>query len=147
MTTNTTATPSNFIDLHARGMGYLSRVREVKPKKGSPFIAATVSAFHGEKGGEMTYVKFDCRISGTEADKVIRTLMEDANNRDKKVVIGFKIGDFYLDTFTYEKGEKAGQQATVLKGRLLKVYWANVDGNRVFTVESSQESGAEPSNA
>ncbi len=145
--TATTSTSSNFIDLHARGMGYMSRVRKVTPKKGASFLAATVSAFHGEKGGEMTYVKFDCRVSGAEADTVASNLMNDANNKDKKVVIGFKIGDFYLDSFTYEKGDKAGTQGTVLKGRLLKIYWANVDGKRVFTAESFQEPGAEPSNA
>jgi hypothetical protein len=147
---NTTSTPtgsSNFIDLHARGMGYLSRIRKVSPKKGASFLAATISAFHGEKGSDMTYVKFDCRVSGAEADTVAGKLMEDANNRDKKVVIGFKIGDFYLDSFTYEKGEKAGQQGTVLKGRLLKIYWANVDGKRVFTAESSKESNAESTDA
>lgn len=134
---------SNYIDLHTRGMGYLSRVREVKPKKGHPFLAASINAFHGEKGGEMTYVKFDVRVSGGEADKVMRSqLMDVANDKDKKVVIGFNIGDIFIDTFTYEKGDKAGQQGTVLKGRLLRVYWANVDGNRAYTAESASDAAA-----
>jgi len=35
-------TPSNeksYFDLHISGIGYLNRIREVKPKKGEPFLA------------------------------------------------------------------------------------------------------------
>lgn len=140
------STTSSFIDLHTVGMGYLSRVREIKPKKGAPFIAAAVSAFHGEKGQDtkMTYVKFDCRVSGTEAEAVVRSLMEAANDKDKKVVIGFRIGDFYIDTFQYVQGEKAGQQGTCLKGRLLKVNWANIDGKRTYTAPEKEAAKEEP---
>ena len=47
--------------------------------------------------------------------------------RKKPVVIGFRIGDIYPELFTYERGEKAGQQGVAIKGRLLKIGFAKVD--------------------
>ncbi len=49
----------------------------------------------------------------------------------KPVVIGFRIGDIYPELFTYERGEKVGQQGVAIKGRLLKIGFAKVDGQAV----------------
>ncbi|WP_161798131.1 DUF3577 domain-containing protein [Pseudomonas amygdali] len=35
---------SKYFDLHTTGIGYLNRIREVKPRKGNPFMAVTVAA-------------------------------------------------------------------------------------------------------
>ena len=49
-------------------------------------------------------------------------------------MVQFKIGDPYIDTFTYQSGDKAGQLGTSMKGRLLKI-------NRVW-VKSLAQGGA-----
>ena len=51
-TTNTPAasTPSNYINLHTVGIGYISRVRKVEVRKGNAFYAASIRAMFGEKG-------------------------------------------------------------------------------------------------
>ena len=36
----TTSTEKSYFDLHITGLGYLNRIREVKPKKGDAFLAA-----------------------------------------------------------------------------------------------------------
>ena len=39
---------SKFYDLHVTGLGYLNRVRMVKPNKGETFLACSISALRGE---------------------------------------------------------------------------------------------------
>ena len=39
--TMTTSTEKSYFDLHITGLGYLNRIREVKPKKGDAFSPAT----------------------------------------------------------------------------------------------------------
>ena len=50
---------------------------------------------------------------------------------DKPVIIGFRIADIYPETFTYEKGERKGETGVCIKGRLLRVKFAKVDGQSV----------------
>jgi hypothetical protein len=120
-----------FFDLHIQGIGYLSRAREVKPKRSSPFLAVDVTAIHGP-ADDVQRVRFDSKIAGAEAQKVIRDLMAEINDRDRKVLAAFKLGDLYVDQFTYESGEKAGQTGTSLKTRLLRLAWVKVDGEFVY---------------
>lgn len=43
-----TANPVNsYFDLHVAGLGYLNRVREVKPPRGKAFLAASIAALRG----------------------------------------------------------------------------------------------------
>jgi hypothetical protein len=120
-----------FFDLHIQGIGYLSRAREVKPKRSSPFLAVDVTAIHGP-ADDVQRVRFDSKIAGAEAQKVIGDLMAEINDRDRKVLAAFKLGDLYVDQFTYESGEKAGQTGTSLKTRLLRLAWVKVDGEFVY---------------
>jgi hypothetical protein len=120
-----------YFDLHVSGLGYLSRAREVKPKRSNPFLAVDVTAIHGH-ADDVQRVRFDAKVAGTEAQNVIRDLMDDINNRNRKVLAAFKLGDLYLDQFTYETGEKAGQTGISLKTRLLRLAWVKVDGEIVY---------------
>ena len=43
----TTSTEKSFFDLHITGLGYLNRIREVKPKKGEAFWACDIAALNG----------------------------------------------------------------------------------------------------
>ena len=58
-----------------------------------------------------------------------------AVDAEKKVMIGFRLGDLWTDTFTYSKGKRAGEQGVSLKARLLFVSWIKVDGKLVYKAE------------
>lgn len=114
---------NNYVDMHTIGLGYISRVREVPVRKGQPFISASISAFHGEKGVKdgMTFVPFDVKAASEQVREVLKQFEAQANDRDCKVMVRFKIGDQYIDSYTFTKGDRAGQTGMVLKGRLLFV--------------------------
>ncbi|MDZ5738077.1 STY4534 family ICE replication protein [Pseudomonas asiatica] len=122
---------AKFFDLHTTGIGYLNRIREVKPRgKGKPFWAVTVAALRGSTdNAEYTYI--DCNAVGAEAETLIKRCQQ-AVEAGKKVLVSFRIGDMWADAFTYEKGEKKGQAGASLKGRLLFIGWIKVDGNLVY---------------
>lgn len=140
-----------FFDLHTTGIGYLSRVRTVDLKakgraKAQSFLACSISAFYGE-AESINYTYFDVKVVGEKAKEVIRDLTDAANDKDRKVIIVFSLGDIYVDTFTYSKGENAGKVGFQLKGRLLKVKLAKVDGKVVYkealdAAETADESDA-----
>ena len=120
---------SSYFNLHVEGVGYLNRVRTVTPKKGQEFLACTVAAMRGSTD-DVAYTKFDCRVSGAEAQKVVKLLEPDVAD-EKPVLIGFRIGDIYPELFTYENGEKKGQPGVCIKGRLLRIKFAKVNGEPV----------------
>lgn len=122
----------SYFDLHTEGVGYLNRVRLVKPRKGDSFLACSISAMRGDSD-EVQYTHFDVRISGSDARKVVEGLRPDVDAK-KKVIVGFRIGDIFVDRFVYQNdGEhhKKGEVGVMLKGRLLKVSFVKVDGERI----------------
>ena len=120
---------SSFFNLHVEGVGYLNRVRRVKPKKGQEFLACTVSAMRGSTD-DIAYTKFDCKVSGAEAQKIVKLLEADVA-AEKTVIIGFKIADIYPEMFTFEKGDRKGQPGVSIKGRLLRIKFAKVNGEPI----------------
>lgn len=138
-TTNTPAasTPSNYINLHTVGIGYISRVRKVEVKKGNAFYAASIRAMFGEKGVKdgVSYTPYDVKAVSEQAEMVLRDFEADMNNDAKRVTVQFKIGDAEINTFTYKTGPKAGEMGIVMKGRLVKI-------ERVWVKDLSQ-SGSE----
>ena len=135
-----TSRDSNFFDLHVLGMGYLHRAREVTPNRGEPFLAVEISALHGA-AGQVEYTRFDARVSGREANRIIRQLIPDIE-AEKRVLVGFKLGDLYAQTFTYRNGDKKGQVGVALKTRLLRIDWAKVEGEYVVRPRSQEETQA-----
>lgn len=135
---------AKFFDLHTTGIGYLNRIREVKPRKGNPFMAVAVAALHGSSDA-VEYSYIDCNVVGTEAEKLIRRCQE-AVSAQKKVLVSFRIGDIWADAFTYEKGEKKGQPGASLKGRLLFIGWIKVDGETVYEAKPRETGTAETQN-
>ena len=132
---------SAYFNLHVEGVGYLNRVRTVKPKKGQEFLACTVSAMRGSTA-DLGYTNFDCKVSGAEAQKIVKLLEPDVAD-EKPVLIGFRIGDIYPEMFTFEKGDKKGQQGVSIKGRLLRVKFAKVNGEPVDLPQTAQSSETE----
>ena len=128
--------PKKYFDLHTTGFGYANRMREVK-MRGQGFWAVDISALRGNSD-DAQYTKFDTRISGREALEVLTRFKADIDAK-KKVLVGFRIGDIYPETFIFEKGEKAGQTGVVLKGRLLQVAWVKVDGKMLYTAKENDQ--------
>jgi hypothetical protein len=128
---------SKFYDLHVTGLGYLNRVRMVKPAKGDAFMACSISALRGEWNKEGSVkpdaTKFDVRVYGKDAIDAIEVLKPHGDEK-RKIMIRFKLGDIYPEVFTYQKdqgGFKKGDTGVMIKGRLLKITNAWVDGNAV----------------
>jgi hypothetical protein len=126
---------ANYFNLHVEGVGYLNRVRVIKPKNGQEFIACTISAMRGS-ADDVGYTKFDCRVSGAQAQKVVR-MLEDDVAAERRVIVGFRLADIYPEIFTFEKGENKGLPGVAIKGRLLRVKFAKVNGVSVDLPESS----------
>ncbi len=90
-----------YFNLHTTGIGYLSDIREVTPKKGDSFLACRIAALVGESSAP-EYRYFDMKVVGEEAVKLIHRC-EEAVNAKKKVLISFVMADLWYDTFTYTK--------------------------------------------
>ncbi|NIF78102.1 DUF3577 domain-containing protein [Paraburkholderia sp. Cy-641] len=149
---NQSVEPRKYFDLHLRGLGYLSRVRDVTARgngrsKAKPFLACAISAFHGDPNVEngIVYLPLDLIVSGEKAKDAVRSVMDDANDPDVKVLAAFRSGDHYIRTFE-RTGNRAGETGAVLKGRLLKLFWIKVDGQEVYHDEGDDtEAGADTS--
>jgi len=140
-----------YFDLHLTGLGYLSRVREVNSAgngraKARPFLACSIAAFHGdpEVQNGIVYLNLDLIVSGEKARDAILSVMNDANDRDVKVLVGFRAGDHYISTYEIRQGDRAGQMGTVLKGRLLKIFWIKVDGVFVYQDTPHEDPSEDP---
>jgi CRISPR/Cas system-associated endoribonuclease Cas2 len=134
-----TTPETKYFDLHIHGIGYVNRIREVDVKRGDNFWACDISALHGAED-DVQYTRFDCRVSGSEARKLVKR-MHKACQEEKKILIGFKLGDLYTDTFTYESGAKQGETGVSLKARLLLIHWIKVDGVSVYTAPPKADLG------
>lgn len=140
-TSSKTSQEKSYFDLHITGFGYLNRIREVVPKKGQPFLACDIAALNGPCDAP-EYRRFDVRVSGEEAQHLVRRCKA-AVDAEKKVLIGFKLGDLWPDIFTHTKGKHAGQQAVSLKARLLFISWIKIDGKLEYKAEA--RNGERPS--
>lgn len=140
----TQSTQAKYFDLHTTGVGYLNRIREVPVRKGPAFLACTVAALHGD-ADDVEYSYIDCKVAGAEAQNLVRRCME-AESLGKKIIINFRIGDIRAEVFTYSSGEKKGQSAAQLKGRLLYISRISVDGEEVYKAPV-KDSAALPSDS
>ncbi|MFY0992312.1 STY4534 family ICE replication protein [Halomonas sp. C05BenzN] len=131
---------TGFFDLHITGLGYLNRIREVRPKRGDAFWACDIAALNGP-ADDVGYTRFDCRISGHEAEALVKRCRQ-AVYQGRKVLVGFKLGDLWTDTFVYSRGDKAGQTGVSLKARLLFISWIKVNGEMVYQAPRRDEQGA-----
>jgi hypothetical protein len=109
--------------------------------KARPFLACSIAAFHGDPDVEngVVYLNLDLIVSGEKARDAILSVMGDANDRDIKVLVRFRAGDHYISTYEIKQGNRAGQMGTVLKGRLLQVFWIKVDGVFVYQDERQED--------
>lgn len=143
MTGNSTdaqkAGSSDYFDLTSIGLGYLNRAREVATR-GEPFLAVDIAALRGAKDN-VQYTRFDCIVRGKQAQALVRMLMPDID-AGRTVLVGFRLGDLYADTFKYTSGDRAGEIGVSLKARLLKIVWAKVDGKTVHSARLEEGEGS-----
>jgi len=128
-----------YFDLHTNGIGYLNRARKIPVRKGPDFLAVNISALHGD-AQEPEYTRFDCKVTGADAIKVVEDLMEQINDRDKKVLCAFRLGDLYAETFVFKSGKREGETGISLKSRLLKIHWVKEDGEFVYQADAPASS-------
>ncbi|MDH2434806.1 STY4534 family ICE replication protein [Pokkaliibacter sp. MBI-7] len=145
MTTQNTAQSSQepaFFDLHVNGIGYLNRVRYVQPKKGDGFWACSIAGLRGNRNSP-DYTYFDVHVTGETAKQLIARSVN-AVKAGHKMLVSFKLGDIYPETFTYEKGDKAGQTGVGLKGHLLLIRWIKKDGEFVYQMPKADDASGAP---
>jgi hypothetical protein len=121
---------STMFNLIIEGVGYLNRIRTVRPKKAPVYLACTINAMMGESTA-VEYVSIDCRIVGKQALEAI-DLLADAANAKQKVIVGFRAGDPKPDFYEFpdnKTGEMLHREG--LKARLLQLTFAKVDGQKV----------------
>jgi Protein of unknown function (DUF3577) len=138
---------NEYFNLHASGCGYMSRARWVKSKgdgrKAPPFLACAINALRGNVD-EPSYTYFDLRVSGDEAVQIVEQLMP-AIEKDRKVFVAFKLGDFYAHAYERDmkdrEGRKTGEKemTALIKGRLLLITHAKVDDEVVYQREQGQD--------
>jgi hypothetical protein len=83
---------------------------------------------------------------------MIVDLLAPFNDKNRKIMIQFKLGDIFGETFVYEKDTdyvKKGDTGFMIKGRLLKIYraWINsksVDLSSVYPEEANTEQSGAP---
>jgi hypothetical protein len=108
-------------------------------------LAVDIAALHGAKDN-VKYTRFDCIVRGKTAQDIVRRLMPDIE-AGRTVLVGFRMGDLYVDTFRYTNGEKAGEIGVSLKARLLHIAWAKVDGKMTYRARSEDADANESTKA
>lgn len=125
------ANETKAFDFIAEGVGYLNRIRDVKPAgKARPYLACTINVMMGTADA-VEYVSVDCKVVGKVAAEAIKVLRPHVEAK-KKVIVGCRVGDprpeFYEVT-DRESGESRRREG--LKARLLQLTFAKVDGQKV----------------
>jgi hypothetical protein len=126
-----TQTQAQAFDLIIEGVGYLNRIRTVRPeRKGPTYLACTINALMGAADA-VEYQSIDCRVVGKLAMQVVEQLAQDVEAKHK-VIIGFRAGDPKPDFYEFDDkttGEKVQREG--LKARLLMITFAKVNGQKV----------------
>jgi hypothetical protein len=125
-------TEENYFNLTCNGIGYLNRLRTVNPKKATPYLAVSLSALEGPKN-DVNNVYFDLMVSGKQAKDTIEILAK-AIEAKQKVLVGFSVGSIRPDSYEYN-----GETKLVIKGRLLKIRWAKVDGEAIAVPQEEDD--------
>lgn len=125
-------------NLHTTGMGFINRLRRVDVKKGPSYYAVSIGALYGvvdDATGRAESSLYDLRVVTSRAIDATETL-KTAFEEGKKIFIEFKAGDTHAEAFQYKSGVKAGTWGACIKGTLLDIRRAWVEGKLIIdTVE------------
>lgn len=110
------------------GVGYLSGFREVETAQGTTQRYVTIAALRGlEAGVRYTYV--DALVCGRKAESYMHQLGPCVNSPDK-VLCRFRLRDL-------RPGNQEGDMLTTLRGELVGIDWARVNGVAVTELAES----------
>lgn len=123
-------------ELITRGIGYLSRPKDVTPKDGDPFLSCTIAALAGPVD-EPEYRYFDTIVATPEAEHLVRRCVQ-AVEGDRKVLIAFRLNDMKIDPYIRTKGEHAGEPAASLESTLVHIGLIKIDGTQVYPTSQAQ---------
>ena len=126
-------TPSDFsIDINC--FGYLNNIYDVPSEAGEntgTFTVCTIAALQGLKE-KPDHCYFQAKVSEGAALHLINRCRPAVEAR-RKVLVGVRLSDPWIDQFTYPPDhEKAGQPGASLKTCLSLIKWIKVDGERVY---------------
>ncbi len=151
--TNSTQNATKIYDVHTTGFGYLNRIREVTPRSGDKYLSCDITLQEGvAKDGDFSKINkiyLQANVVGKKAIEVMREHFTNDNgliaSPDKPVTAAVRLGGLDVDTFVYQKGEKAGQTGVQLKTRLLKLSYLAIDSNPIDLGDDDgdDESGGE----
>lgn len=137
-------------NLHTVGVGFINRLRLVPVNRGKPYWCVSIAALYGvaDENGKSETSYFDLRVVASKAIESVE-LLKPAFDANKTIYVEFKAGDTRAEVFQYKQGERAGQWGASLKGTLLQLRRAWVDGDLVVdtTKPTAEESEAAPSGA
>jgi Protein of unknown function (DUF3577) len=130
MNSQNTTQEAAYFDLTTEGLGYLNRIRTVSGKKVTPYLACTIKALNGPTD-DVEYRECDLIVVGSQAQEVVRQLEADVVAQ-KRVLVGFRFGDASPNAYEVTNRETGvvGQRLCI-KGRLLQITWAKVDGQNI----------------
>jgi len=123
-------------ELMTRGIGYLSRVKDVTPKDGDPFLSSTIAALAGPVD-EPEYRYFDTIVATPETEHLVRRCIQ-AIEGDRKVLIAFRMNDMRIDPYIRTKGERAGEPGASLESTLIHIGLIKIDGTQVYPTSQAQ---------
>jgi Protein of unknown function (DUF3577) len=136
----------SYFDLHITGVGYLNRVREVPARPGSkrhkPFLACLIAALNGPSD-DVAKKYIDCTVPAEDAAHLVRRC-QDAVEKKRKVLIGFRASDPWIDTFVYKNGDRKGQPGYSWKARLIFISFIKIDGKLEYKAERGEDPSSEP---
>lgn len=121
------ASSSSYFNLHTFALGYVEDIRLVTVKRGS-FVACRMTTLRGE--GESRPARFDLKVVGAHA-KACMMALKPMSDAKKTIIAHVKISDVYPELFPFKNGPRAGEFGVNIKGRVLKVYMAKVDGQDI----------------
>jgi len=132
---------SEYFDLVTTGIGYLNRSRTVNPIQGDKYESVSISALRG-KSNDVNYTYYDTNVVGSDAIEFIKKYKDDINNKDSKFLVRFNVGDSMPSSFTLSNGENKGKVCHNIKARLLKITYASINGNVIYSEKSDTDNQA-----
>ncbi len=142
-----TKTLGQVFNLIIAGFGYINRIREVAPQGAQPYLCADVALMEGvAQDGDYSQVgktRISCSIKGRAAKEIIRRHFTGPDGQvtspKAPVVASMQLGGLQPDTFTYQKGERAGEVGVSLRSSLLKITWMKIGDTVVDLGQGNQE--------
>lgn len=143
MTTQTTSAQPKAYNLHTVGVGFINRLRLVKPQnsKGKGYWCVSIGALYGveDENGRCESSLYDLRVVGSKAIDSVQQLKANFDE-GHKIFVEFKAGDTRADAFQYTKGERKDQWGSCIKGTLLQLRKAWVNGELVIDTSQQEQS-------